>query len=81
VSRLEPSETHGFQEVVMTSKPHNGPVRRPVDHSWMLVGWVLPLAVAFGITIATAGFGAMFIVVAIMIGLASTLLHFLGPRG
>lgn len=48
---------------------------RPVDHSWMLAAWVLPLVVAFAITIATAGAGAMFIVVAIVIGLVATALY------
>jgi hypothetical protein len=45
----------------------------------MLAAWVLPLVVAVGITIVTAGFGAFVIVVAIMIGLISTALHWWGP--
>lgn len=64
----------------MTGYPHDGPVRRPPDHSWMLAAWVLPMVVAILVTIATAGFGAMFIVVAIMIGLVATVLH-RGGRG
>lgn len=59
----------------MTGYPHDGQVGRPPDHSWMVVAWVLPMVVAIGITVATAGFGAMFIVVAIMIGLVATVLH------
>ena len=78
-SRLDLSENDSFQEGVMTRNPHESPIRRPADHSWMLAAWVLPLVVAFGITVATAGFGAMFIVVAIMIGVGATLLHFFGP--
>ena len=62
----------------MTGNAQNGPVRQPADHSWVMAAWVLPMVVAVGITIATAGFGAMFIVVAIMIGLAATALHFVG---
>ncbi|HEV8555672.1 MAG TPA: hypothetical protein VGR06_04645 [Actinophytocola sp.] len=46
----------------------------------MLAAWVLPMVVAILVTIATAGFGAMFIVVAIMIGLVATVLH-RGGRG
>ena len=63
----------------MTGSSHDSPVHRPADHSWMLAAWVLPLVVAVGITIATAGFGAFVIVVAIMIGLISTALHRWGP--
>jgi hypothetical protein len=62
----------------MSGTSHDGPVRRPADHSWVLTAWVLPLAVAFGITVATAGFGALVIVPAVMIGLVSTVLHFAG---
>ena len=61
----------------MSGNSYESPIRRPADRSWMLAAWVLPLVVAFGITLATAGFGAMFIVVAIIIGLVSTVLHFL----
>jgi len=39
---------------------------------------VLPMVVAILVTIATAGFGAMFIVVAIMVGLVGTVLHHRG---
>jgi len=60
----------------MSINSRGGPARRPVDHSWILTGWVLPLVVAFGITVATAGFGALVIVVAIGVGLISTALHF-----
>ena len=59
----------------MPGYPHNGPVRRPADHGWVLTGWVLPLVVAVGLTVATAGFGAVFIPVAIVIGLLATVLH------
>lgn len=59
----------------MTGYPHDGPVRPPADHGWILVGWVLPLVVAIGFTLATAGFGAIFIPVAIVIGLLATVLH------
>lgn len=65
----------------MTNNSEHGPVRRPPDHSWILSAWVLPLVVAFGITVVTAGFGAMFIVVAIMIGVGATLLHFMRSTG
>lgn len=59
----------------MTGFPHDGPVRRPADHGWVLTTWVLPLVVAIGFTVATAGFGAIFIPIAIVIGLVSTVLH------
>lgn len=64
----------------MNGNQPDRPVHRPVDHSWMLAAWVLPLVVAFGITIATAGAGAMFIVVAIVIGLVATALHYRGSN-
>jgi energy-converting hydrogenase Eha subunit A len=63
----------------MTGYSHDSPVHRPVDHSWMLAAWVLPLVVAFGITVVTAGFGAVTILAAIMVGLVSTALHRWGP--
>jgi hypothetical protein len=62
----------------MTGYPHDGPVRRPADHGWVLGAWVLPLLVAVGFTVATAGFGAIFIAVAIVIGFVSTALHYHG---
>jgi hypothetical protein len=73
-------KANGFQdeEGAMTGYPHNGPARRPADHGWVLTTWVLPLVVAIGLTIATAGFGAIFIAIALMIGLVSTVLHRLG---
>jgi hypothetical protein len=49
-----------------------------VDHGWVVTAWVLPLAVAIGFSIATAGFGAITIPFAIMIGLISTVLRFSG---
>lgn len=61
-----------------TNNPRNGPVPRPADHSWILAAWVLPLVVAVGFTVATAGIGAIFIVIAIMIGLAATVVHHSG---
>jgi hypothetical protein len=73
------TKSHGFQEGVMTGYPHDSPIHRPADHSWMLAAWVLPLVVAVGITIVTFGFAAITIAVAIMIGLVSTGLHFWGP--
>lgn len=60
----------------MNGNQPDRPVHRPADHSWMLAAWVLPLLVAFAITVATAGAGAMFIVVAIVIGVVATVLHF-----
>jgi hypothetical protein len=62
----------------MPSNSLNGPARRPADHGWILAAWVLPLVVAIGLTVATAGFGAIFIPVALMIGLVATLLHHRG---
>lgn len=59
----------------MTGYPHNGHVRRPADHGWILTAWVLPLVIAIGLTLATAGFGAIFIPIAIVIGLLATVLH------
>ena len=64
----------------MTGYSHDSPIHQPADHSWILTAWVLPLAVAVGITILTFGFGALFIAVAIVIGLVSTALHRWGPR-
>jgi len=63
----------------MTGHSHDSSARRNSDHRWVLTAWVLPLAVALGITIVTAGFGALTIVVAIMIGVISTALHRWGP--
>jgi hypothetical protein len=60
----------------MNGYPHDGPIRRPADHSWILTAWVLPLVVAVGVTIATAGFAAIAIAIAIMIGVVSTVLHY-----
>jgi hypothetical protein len=62
----------------MTDNPSRGPIRRPADHGWVLAAWVLPLFVAIGFTIATAGFGAIFIPVAIAVGLVATVLHHRG---
>jgi hypothetical protein len=70
------TESHHSREVDMTGYPNNRPARRPVDHSWMVGAWVLPLAIAIVITILTAGFGALTIMVAIMVGVVSTVLHF-----
>ena len=53
-------------------------VRRPADHGWVMVAWVLPLAVAIGFSIVTAGFGAITIPFAIVIGVVATVLHFSG---
>lgn len=63
----------------MTGYPHDGRVRRPVDHSWVLTAWVLPLVVAVAVTVVTAGFGALTIPVAVIVGLVATALH-LGYR-
>lgn len=59
----------------MTGQTHDGPVRRPVDHTSLLTIWVAPMAVAIGISIATVGFAAFTIVVAIMISLVATVVH------
>jgi len=59
----------------MTGQTPDGPVSRPADHTSLLTIWVAPLAVAVGITIATAGFAAFAIVVAIMISLVATVVH------
>lgn len=64
----------------MTGYPQNGRARRPANHSWLLAAWGVPLAVAAVITIATAGFGALTFVVAIVVGVVATALH-LGQRG
>lgn len=64
----------------MTGHSQDSSAHRGADHSWVLTAWGLPLAVAIGITIVTAGFGAITIVVAIMIGLISTALRRWGPR-
>jgi len=64
----------------MTGHSQDSSAHRRVDHSWVLGAWVLPLAIAIGITILTGGFGAITIVVAIMIGLISTALRRWGPR-
>ena len=51
----------------------HAPVLGPApDSGWILAGWVLPLVVAIGLILATAGFGAIFIPVVIVIGLLST---------
>jgi hypothetical protein len=60
----------------MNGRTHDGPVRRPPDNSSMLTLWVAPMAVATGITIATAGFAAFTIVVAIMISLVATVVRY-----
>lgn len=60
----------------MSSSSHNGPARRSTDHSWVLAAWVLPLAVGIGFTVLTGGIGVIAIVIAMMIGLVSTVLHF-----
>ena len=60
----------------MNGSSHDGPARRPADHNWLLTAWGLPLAVAIGFTVLTAGIGVIAIVIAIMIGLVSTVLHF-----
>jgi hypothetical protein len=67
-----------YREDVMGPYANDGPARRPVDHGWVVTAWVLPLAVAIGFSIATAGFGAITIPFAIMIGLISTVLRFSG---
>ena len=59
----------------MAEYTRGGPVDRPADHSWVLTAWVLPLAIAIGFTIATFGFGAFTIAVAIVVGLVATVLH------
>ena len=59
----------------MTGYPHDRNVHQPADHGWILAAWVLPLVVAIGLTLATAGFGAIFIPVAIVIGVLATVLH------
>lgn len=64
----------------MSGNPNDSSAGRTVDHSWLLVAWGLPLLIGLGITVVTAGFGAMAIVVALMIGTVSTVLH-LGGRG
>lgn len=63
----------------MTDHSHDRPIHRRADHRWVLGAWVVPLTVAAGITIVTAGFGVITIVVAIMIGLVATALHHWGP--
>ena len=63
----------------MTSRSQDSSAHRSPDHRWVLTAWVLPLAVAGGITVVTAGFGAITIVVAVMIGLVATALHRWGP--
>lgn len=55
----------------MNSHTHD----HPTDHGWVLTAWVLPLSVAAVITMLTFGFGAMFIGVAIVVGLVATVLH------
>jgi hypothetical protein len=62
----------------MAQYANDGPARRPVEHAWLVTAWVLPLVVAIGFSIATAGFGAITIPFAIVIGLVSTVLHFAG---
>jgi hypothetical protein len=57
---------------------HHGPVRRPADHGWVLAAWVLPLAVAIGFTVMTAGIGVVVIPIAIAIGLLATVVHHWG---
>ncbi len=59
----------------MTGYSHNDPIRRPADHSWVLAVWVLPLVLAIGFTIITAGFGAIAIPFVIVIGLVASVLH------
>ena len=64
----------------MTSSAHDDPVRRPRSTNWLITAWVVPLAIAAGITVLTAGFGAITIPVAIAVGLVATALHFAGRR-
>ncbi len=63
----------------MTGYPRDGQPHQPTDRSWLLAAWGVPLAVAAAITIATAGFGALVFVVAIVVGVVATVLH-LGQR-
>jgi hypothetical protein len=79
MSKLDPTTFHISEEDDMTGHTHDSSAHRGSDHSWVLTAWVLPLAVAGGITVLTAGFGALIIVVAIMIGLIATALHRWGP--
>ena len=60
----------------------DNPVRRQRNTNWMITAWMVPLAVAAGITVLTAGFGAITIAVAIAVavGLVATALHFVGRR-
>lgn len=60
----------------MTGYPRGGRPRRPVDRSWLLAAWGVPLAAAAAITIMTAGFGALVFVAAVMVGIVATVLHF-----
>lgn len=62
----------------MTTDPRGGLARPPKDHGWVLTAWVLPLVLAVGFAFATAGLGAIFIPIAIVIGLAATAVHFAG---
>lgn len=62
----------------MSDYSRNDSQRRPAGGSWVIMAWVLPLAIAIGLTVATAGFGAITIAIAIIIGLVATVLHFAG---
>ena len=65
----------------MTGSAHDGPASGPRSTSWLVTAWVVPLAIAGGITVVTAGFGAITIAVAVMVGLVATALHFVGRAG
>lgn len=63
----------------MTGTSREGPAHRSSDHSWLLAAWGVPLAIAAVITIATAGFGGLVFVAAIIVGIVATVAH-LGQR-
>lgn len=64
----------------MTGPAHDDPVQGTGRGNWLITAWVVPLAIAAGITVVTAGFGAITIAVAVAVGLVATALHFVGRR-
>lgn len=64
----------------MTDYRRGGQTRHPTDKNWVPSWWLLPLAIALGVTILTAGFAALTFVVAVVVGLVATALHFASGR-